>query len=177
MVWEPEPYLGEMVALCHVARGQVWLYRALLALAAPIPCEGLVLTDQNPHVLGVQSSTERQHARRGCGDRSRRLPPGQSTGILSNEQQTNNYRNFQAAYGNLSGRRMKAFCLKTLLQMEKLQISLLFSSERIALCWLEPPVGSVPVAGMLRACQPHRCPSPSPALPTPDGVRPEAACE
>lgn len=112
----------------------------------------------------VQSSTERRHACSSHGDCSHCLPPncqlGQSVSVLRNEQQTNNFCNFQAAYGNLSGQRMEAFCLKTLLQMEKLPISLLFSSERVAPCWLAPPARSVPMARMLCAHQ-----GPAPPLP------------
>lgn len=124
----------------------------------------------------VQSSAERQHAHSRQGDCSHRLllncQLGQSMGILRNEQQTNNYHKFQAAYGNLSGQHMKAFCLKTLLQMEKLQVSLLFSLERIALCWLTLPARSMPMARTQCAHQPHQCPSPSPSLLTPSQMEP-----
>ena len=147
-----------MVALCRMARGQVQLCCTLPALAAPTLC-----CQSRTNTFWVQTSTERQHAHSGCGDHSHCLlpncQPGQSTGILRNEQQTNNYHNFQAAYGNLSGQRMKALCLKTLLQIEKLQISLLFALECIALCCLVPPARSVPMARML--CAPQ-----SPAPPT-----------
>lgn len=68
----------------------------------------------------------------------------------------------------ISAQHMNAFCLKTLLQMENLQISLLFLLDLIAACWLTLLARSMPMAGMLCAHQPlsHHCPSPS--LPTPE---------
>lgn len=96
---------------CSVARGS-GLGPTVLHIASPHGCVSARCCQSRANPFWVQSSTERQHACSGHGDHSHCLncQQRQSTGILRNEKPTNNDHNFQASYGNLSGRHMKAFC-------------------------------------------------------------------
>lgn len=128
------------------------------------------------NMLWVQSSTESPHARSSQGDQSCCVPPncqlGQGMSILINDQQPNNYRNFQVAYGKLSG---QLFVWRLCYRGRNLRKNLFFLLERIVLCWLTLLVRSVAVARILCAHQhvPHHCPLPSLSLPTPGRIRAE----
>lgn len=111
------------------------------ALADPTPCKFQVPPKADQTCFGSKfSSTESPCAL-------------SSQGILINEQQPNDDHNFQVGYGNLSGQHVKAFCLKTMLQVEKLPKKNFFLLERVVLCRFTLLVRSVAMARLLCAHQ------------------------